>query len=178
MIIQRIDFEILKANWEQQLRHQLPVLPPVEDFYGDLPTELSWWIDEKVLTPQLPRLVVKDDERIEARQHFNTGIYQRRLGIGRSIHGPESIQSSGSLLDQIRFAGRNRLLISFEYTGSTRIAEPYSLRRPNTGNLLLYVYEVSKGGYQGGGIKAFRISQLANVKVLEQSFVPKYYVEL
>ena len=178
MIIQRIDFEILKANWEQQLRHQLPVLPPVEDFYGDLPAELSWWIEEVVSIPQLPRLAVGEDEKIETKQHFNTGIYQRRLGIGMSIRGTESDQSSGSLLDQIRFAARNRLLISFNYSGRTRVAEPYSLRRPSTGNLLLYVYEVSKGGFQGGGIKAFRISQLANVKVLEQSFEPKYYIEL
>ena len=61
------------------------------------------------------------------------------------------------LIARPRFAARNHLLVEIEYQGIGRLVEPYSLRVPRTGNLLLYVWEV---------------------KVTAQSFEPRYRVEL
>jgi hypothetical protein len=58
------------------------------------------------------------------------------------------------------------------------LVEPYSLRLPGTGNLLLYVYEIERGGRAGEGIKAFKVAELGNAVVTERSFFPRYLVEL
>lgn len=64
------------------------------------------------------------------------------------------------------------------YHGVRRLVEPYSLRLPKTGNLLLYVNEVRRGGAQGDGIKAFRVDEIEGVRVTEQAFSARYRIEL
>ena len=59
-----------------------------------------------------------------------------------------------------------------------RLVEPYSLRMPRTGNLLLYVYEVQRGASGGEGIKSFKVAELGNVKVIDRSYLPRFRVEL
>jgi hypothetical protein len=81
-------------------------------------------------------------------------------------------------MDRIRFAARNRLLALVEYHGVPRLVEPYSLRMPRTGNLLLYVYEVQRGASGGEGIKSFKVAELGNVKVIDRSYLPRFRVEL
>ena len=81
-------------------------------------------------------------------------------------------------MERVRFAARNRLLIHLEYDGRHRLVEPYSLRMPKTGNLLLYVYEVERDGAPSGGIKAFKVAKLGGVALTERSFTPRYHVEL
>lgn len=46
-ILEKMDFELLKANWEAQLKHQVERLPPVESFLDDLKKTLLWLIEEK-----------------------------------------------------------------------------------------------------------------------------------
>jgi hypothetical protein len=81
-------------------------------------------------------------------------------------------------MERVRFAARNRLLAQVNYHGIDRLVEPYSLRIPNTGNLLLYVNEVRRGTGAGEGIKAFKVDELGDVKVTDQPFVPRYRIEL
>jgi predicted nucleotidyltransferase component of viral defense system len=179
LIFDNINFEQLRANWNGQLSHQLPVLPPVESFYDNLQVELSWWLDEINLEPVLPKLGITSSESVEPKVHFPSGkgIYQRRLGIGKVVNNSEDTET-GSILDQVRYAARNRLCIAFEYSGTRRVAEPYSLRRPRTGNLLLYVFERNKGGYIGGGINAFQLNRINNIEILQEAFQPRFAVEL
>lgn len=104
-----------------------------------------------------------------------------RLGVGRIVGAPSGavpIAAYGTRMDRIRYAARNRLVARVGYGGVTRLVEPYSLRMPGTGNLLLYVYEVERGGGVGGGIKAFKVAELGDVSVTERSFSPRYAVEL
>ena len=104
-----------------------------------------------------------------------------RLGLGRRggiwTEGAPA-GAYGSSMDQIRYAARNRLLAQVNYHGVSRLVEPYSLRRPGTGNLLLYVYEIERGGRAGEGIKAFMVAELGNTVVTEKPFRPRYLVEL
>jgi len=75
-------------------------------------------------------------------------------------------------LDVIRFAGANRLLVAFTYNGKLRTVEPYSLRRPKTGNLLLYGWE-----RDSSQIIAFDISKIRDVEVTGAAFSPRYRIE-
>jgi hypothetical protein len=81
-------------------------------------------------------------------------------------------------MGRIRFAARNRLLAQIRYHGVSRLVEPYSLRLPETGNLLLYAFEVQRGGRAGEGIKSFKVDELDEVTITDQVFRPQYLIEL
>ena len=81
-------------------------------------------------------------------------------------------------MDRLRFAAHNRLLARVMYHGVSRLVEPYSLRMPGTGNLLLYVVEVQRGDMPSGRIKAFKVADLGEVQVTSTTFVPKYSIEI
>lgn len=83
-----------------------------------------------------------------------------------------------SCIDQIRYAARNRLCLEIDYHGAKRLVEPYSLRRPKTGNLLLYVYELRKDTVKTDGVKAYKINEIANAEVKQLAFSPRYIIEL
>jgi hypothetical protein len=79
---------------------------------------------------------------------------------------------AGSPLELLRFAGSNRLLVEFDYHAKHRHAEPYSLRRAGTGNILFYGFEI------GAHVKAFKVDEMQNVSVTSQSFQPRYRIEI
>lgn len=65
-----------------------------------------------------------------------------------------------------------REVLLFTYDGKPRLVEPYSFRRPATGNLLLYGWE------QGSThIKAFNVEKIQDLRGTEVPFVPRYRVE-
>jgi predicted DNA-binding transcriptional regulator YafY len=79
----------------------------------------------------------------------------------------------GAPLEQIRFAGANHLLVDLAYKGSTRVIEPYALRRSQAGNLLVYAIKASTRE-----VRSYRVDQIEGVRVLNQPFTPRYAVEL
>jgi Nucleotidyl transferase AbiEii toxin, Type IV TA system len=179
LIFSRIDFDLLKANWESQLIHQVQVLPSVESFYNDLRAALSWWIEEIQLEPVLATISKSNQEEILPPVHFpEWQTLQSRVGIGQRANAAFVSGQSAIQLDHIRFAARNRLSIQITYHGVQRLVEPYSLRRPRTGNLLLYVNELRRGAYPGGGIKAYKVSEIVNTSITELAFIPRYKIEL
>ncbi len=180
LIFGRIDFEQLTANWKDQLAHQLQTLPPVESFYDDLRPALSWWIDNAPTEPVLASISTDSTESILPRVHFPEAraLPQRSLGIGRQVNAPLAGGMQAEFLDRIRYAARNRLCVEIEYDGVKRLVEPYSLRRPATGNLLLYIYELRRGSSPSQKIKAYKVDQIRNAEVTQQVFSPRYAVEL
>lgn len=165
-IFSRVNLDILRAGWEDQLKHQLQLLPPVESFYSELHPSLSWWMED-VVEPVLPTISSNSEEKILPRSYFPE-IPARRISQFESNH-----------LTQIRYAARNRLCVEIEYHGIKRLAEPYSLRQPRTGNLLLYVFELKKiFGGRSHSIKAYKVSEITGADVTQQIFLPRYTVEL
>jgi predicted nucleotidyltransferase component of viral defense system len=148
--------EELRSEWANMLGHQLPVLPNLDSLLDRLPALLSW-IDEPyapIPTMELPLIPMAATETPIA-----------RAGI--------QYWGGGLPLESIRFAGANRLLVEFDYHGKHRLAEPYSLRQAQTGNLLFYGWE------QGAThIKAFILPEMQAVRVTDLSFQPRYRVEL
>lgn len=165
-IMNRIDVGILTANWEQQLAHQLPVLPDVGGFVGGLRDSLLWWIEPANATPEaLASIPVRPNEEMVERSMFPTD--KREHG------GPR-----GPSLSRITYGARNRLLVQIQYHGVNRLVEPYSLRHPATGNTLLYVWEVERGRRASAQLKSFILQNIESVGITDRPFTPRYRIEL
>jgi hypothetical protein len=158
---------MLRSGWDDQLRHQLQTLPPVESFISDLRDSLSWWIDADFKEIVLSRISESKNE---------TDIEKRDFPIS-SIAKDKRINGIESVIEQIRYAARNRMCIKIEYEGVVRIVEPYSLRHPRTGNTLFYGYEIERNGIRTDHIKAYNISSITIVEITQDTFTPRYVVE-
>jgi len=150
----------LKAEWGNMLAHQLPALPEVAVLLERLPTALHWLDAAPAAAPAPPRArLASASAGAGATPPLEAPRSSRYWGLGQPI-------------ETIRFAGANRLMVSFTYHGTPRIVEPYSLRRPDTDNLLLYGWEVASSH-----IKAFKVLEMSGVQVTHHSFRPRYRVE-
>ena len=145
----------LRSEWANMLGHQLPALPDLDGLLGRLPGLLVW-LDGPAQQPEarLARVPIsRGDAPIVA-----PGI--RYWGASSS-------------LETVRFAGSNRLLLEFDYHGTHRLVEPYSVRRAQTGNVLLYGWELA-----AGHIKAFKVAEMRNVRSTGATFAARYRVEV
>jgi predicted nucleotidyltransferase component of viral defense system len=144
----------LRADWANMLAHQLPQLPGIDSVIQRLEGRLDW-LAEPTHIPVAPLAPI-------------------RLAPGEALQAPPGITYWGTDgLEAIRFAAANRLMVEFDYKGERRTVEPYSLRRPTTGNLLLYVFDRGRSA-----IRAFKVGEIANVHVSNVAFVPRYAIEL
>jgi predicted nucleotidyltransferase component of viral defense system len=173
LIRSRINPDTLAVDWTNALKHQLPVLPDVTEFLAALEGILDAFLGGRPATPVLQPVPAKAGESPVERVLL-TGRRFASLGRGAAV----STGAIGPVMDRVRFAARNRLLASVSYHGVTRLVEPYSLRLPGTRNLLLYVYEVQRGGSRGGGIKAYKVAELGHVEATAAPFSARYVVEL
>jgi hypothetical protein len=170
-----IDFDALEADWDQQLRHQLPALPPAESYCYELRRSALSWMESQPIIESLPRVPVGAGETTVPRMPFpqmERSRFARAASAGRGALG------FFGALDTIRFAARNRLCAEIVYHGVARLTEPYSLRLRGTGNLLLYVYEISRGGTATGTTKAYNTAEIQSARISERVFRPQYAVEL
>ena len=148
----------MRSEWENMLAHQLPALPILDEHLARLPAAIAW---------------------LEERAPAVTGLVP--IGGGASetlvIERGMRMWGAGVPIEAIRFAGSNHLLVEFLYNRLRRVVEPYSLRRPKTGNLLLYGFEREKDGAHTDDIRAYKVREISNVRILQQAFTPRYTVE-
>lgn len=151
----------LETEWENMLRHQVPVLPPFSQFWEELPELFGWLYQavEKSVPPPMSSMGRTIDKAwrppVMATPWYTT-----------------------MPLELIRFAAANRLCVQLNYTDANGIQkrpiiEPYSLRRTSDGNLLLYAVK-----HESGEDRAYRIDRIRNAEVTKISFTPRYAVEL
>ena len=145
----------LRADWDAMLAHQLPTLPPVDEFIDALGGVFAWLEGEEVV--QLEPVPAGSEQ------------------IDTSWVAPPTIirWPDGAPLEQIRFAGANHLLVDLGYQGSPRLIEPYALRRSKAGNLLVYALKA-----QTGEVRAYRVDSIESVHITNTAFTPRYAVEL
>jgi predicted nucleotidyltransferase component of viral defense system len=145
----------LRADWQAMLAHQLPELPPVEDFIAALDDVFTWL----------------RGGRVEPLVSVPVGREQIEPGWV----APPTITRwpDGAPLEQIRFAGANHLLVDLAYQGSRRLIEPYALRRSKAGNLLVYAIKA-----QTGEVRVYRADRIEGVRITNTSFIPRYAIEL
>jgi len=151
----------LETEWENMLWHQVPVLPPFEQFWQELPQIFDW----------LYRTIVKPAP---------SAMPAMGRAVDVSWHPPAMAQAwhASVPLELIRYAAANRLCVQLNYTDAKGIQknpviEPYSLRRTKDGNLLLYAVK-----YESGEDRAYRVDRIRGAKVTKISFIPRYVVEL
>jgi predicted nucleotidyltransferase component of viral defense system len=145
----------LRADWGAMLAHQLPVLPPVDEFIDALEDVFAWLDGEE---PVQPRPMPPAREEIDT-----TWVVPPTL----------TRWPGGAPLEQIRFAGANHLLVELGYQASTRLIEPYALRRSKAGNLLVYAIKA-----QTGEVRAYRVDRIEGVHITNMAFTPRYAIEL
>jgi hypothetical protein len=146
----------LRADWNAMLAHQLPRLPPVEEFLAALVGVFAWLggRDEPPLDP-VPAVA---GEEVETQWTAPPTITR---------------WPGGAPLEPIRFAGVNHLLVELGYKSATRLIEPYALRRSKAGNLLVYAIK-----QQTGEVRAYRVDRIQSVRVTDTTFAPRYAIEL
>jgi predicted nucleotidyltransferase component of viral defense system len=161
----------LEADWKTMLAHQLPALPPLDGIRSRMAASLAW-VDEPVpLGPAAPSAGPARFSSIRSRAPLASVSASSDQEIVAPAGG--TFWGSAGPLELVRFAGSNRLMISFTYHGKHRTTEPYSLRRAGTGNLLLYGWEE-----EDGHVKAFKVPEISRLAVTETTFVPRYLIEL
>ncbi len=157
----------------------MPVLPPAANFLVGLRQTVTWTLLEVSPPAPPPAVPAPSGEQPMPVLRFPRSPALGTVGLGRAIPaGMAAAPAYSSRMDRIRYAARNRLLARVRYHGVTRLVEPYSLRMPKTGNLLLYVFETQRGLGPGEGIKAFKVAEIGDVDVTSQAFHPRYLVEL
>lgn len=146
----------LEVDWESMLKHQLPSLPPFEQFWQELPTVFEWLHGalEKVERPAFPAISPEVDET------------WRPPAMAEPWH-------SSVPLEIIRFAAANRLCVDLAYQGTRRAIEPYSLRRTRDGHLVLYATK-----HETGEARSYRVDRIQGAQVTQIPFTPRYMIEL
>lgn len=147
----------LEAKWQAMLAHQLPVLPPVADFWAALP-EIFNWITTGAAAPQ--------------REIIRAGASE--ISTIRSRVLPMSIPSRArQALEIIRFAATNQLCVDLSYDGKVRRIEPYSLRETADHNFVLHAVRSDSREH-----RSYRLDRIHSASVSSQSFLPRYVIEL
>lgn len=148
--------EALEGMWSDMLAHQLPVLPPLSDFWDALP-EIFLWMMGAAPAPQ--RALIQ-------RGAGEVPVQTRVL----PMHIPLQSRSD---LEIIRFAAANYLCVDLSYDGTVRRIEPYSLRQTAEGNYILGAIRSDSGEY-----RSYRVDRIQRAAVTSQVFSPRYEVEL
>lgn len=147
----------LEAEWGNMLAHQLPVLPPFEQFWQELPGVFDWLhgVTEKAIKSSI--------------QVSGAGA------VDEAWRPPAMSQAwhTATPFEIIRFAAANRLCVDLTYQGSRRLIEPYSLRRTQDGNLLLYAVK-----HETGEPRSYRVDRIQGAEATQVSFIPRYLIEL
>ena len=149
------------GTWDGMLRHQLPELPPFESFWAEL-RDVFAWLDRGILRPSLG----------PAPSQGAGQLVRPRFG------GLAGIADNAPMIERIRFAAQNRLLVELQYVrldGNSRapVIEPYSLRRSQAGDVSLAGFDI-----EDGHIKKYRVDRIRGVHVLDRTFVPRWLIEL
>lgn len=146
----------LEAMWSDMLRHQLPVLPPLNDFWDALP-EIFTWMMRGAPVPE--RAII---------QHGADEVPIRTRVLPMAVPLP-----SRSTLEIIRFAAANHLCVDLTYDNSVRRIEPYSLRQTAEGYFVLHAVRSDSGEH-----RSYRVDRMRGATVTSQVFNPRYAVEL
>jgi len=144
----------LETEWANMLGHQLPTLPPFDNFWQEVP-QLFDWLDGKLVSEELPMISLAKGEEAEWKPPQTVWVWGQKVP-----------------LETVRFAAANYLCVQLGYGGIKRLIEPYSLRRTKDGNLLLYAVKTTTGE-----LRAYRVDRIESIKVTNTPYNPRYPVE-
>jgi predicted nucleotidyltransferase component of viral defense system len=151
----------LETEWENMLGHQVPVLPPFEQFWQELPEIFEWLY--RAVEKAAPVAIPVGSQAVDTAW--------RPPAMATAWHATIP-------LEPIRFAAANHLCVQLNYTDANGnwkrpIIEPYSLRKTSAGNLLLYAVK-----HETGEDRSYRVDRIRSAEVTKISFTPRYAIEL
>ena len=151
----------LEGSWANMLAHQLPDLPPVATFWEALPEFFAWLSGAQA--PAIPAAYTMAPGESVIRERT------LRLPVGSRVQ---------SELEVIRFAAANRLCVELDYTDergrrTTRLIEPYSLRRTQDDNIILHAWNLDRDAH-----RSYRVDRIQGARTTGRIFTPRYAVEL
>jgi predicted nucleotidyltransferase component of viral defense system len=148
----------IETEWGNMLGHQLPALPPFQQFWLELPAVFDWLhgSKEKDIRPSL-HVATPGVELDEA---------WRPPAMAHAWH-------SSAPLEIIRFAAANHLCVDLAYQGTKRLIEPYSLRRTKDGHYLLHAVK-----HNTNEPRSYRVDRIEGSEVSSIGFAPRYQIEL
>lgn len=144
----------LISEWENMLGHQLPALPPFEQFWEELPNIFNW-LNQIYAPPKVPTISTGENEDLM----WEPPQTVRQWGLGVP-------------LESIRFAAVNHLCVELGYKHKVRLIEPYSLRRTKDGHLILHAIKVATNEH-----RCYRVDSIESIKVTTRTFTPRYEIE-
>jgi predicted nucleotidyltransferase component of viral defense system len=149
----------LRVDWDGMLAHQLPSpLLSLESFWNEIDQVFEWLDGRSPLinlsSAQMgsqPTTLVSANSLNFARQGFNMQL--------------------------LRYSAFNKLKIRIFYESKQggigpRLVEPYSLRRTQEGNVLLYAIN------QNNELRSYRLDRIYGMEPSNQSYIPSYRVEI
>ena len=144
------------------LGHQLPALPPIESFLSVLPEFFDWLGGQERAVPILAVHPLAHDTQVIRGPAGTIGFAGR----------------SPSFIETIRFAAANRMCVELDYRDeqgrrSTRIIEPYSLRRTQAGDILLMAVRA-----ESSEPRSYRMDRIVGARATERTYAPRYPIEL
>ncbi|MBU0686677.1 MAG: nucleotidyl transferase AbiEii/AbiGii toxin family protein [Candidatus Margulisbacteria bacterium] len=151
--------EELKSEWANMLAHQLPALPPFEEYWNALPN-LFDWLENKYQLPELEPIKTKaGDEWIS-----------KPVGATLELIRKKPVEA-------LRFAAINHLCVEMKYRKQgtylkNYVIQPYALRQSKEDNIILYAVKVNE--YRA---KAFRLDWIESVNLTANPFKPKHPIE-
>jgi predicted nucleotidyltransferase component of viral defense system len=145
----------LETEWANMLGHQLPVLPPFDDFWQELPN-LFGWLDGKLTPDKLTPIPFAADEE----KHW-------------SPPPAMLIWGQKAPLEPLRFAAANHLCVNLGYEDAKRLMEPYCLRQAKDGYFVLHAMDNTTGE-----LRTYRIDRLQSIQVTRTTFKPRHAIEL
>lgn len=150
--------EEIEAEWENMLGHKLPSpLPPFAGFWSTLEDVFSW-LTGRLRVAELPRAELGNLDPSWQAPHAIT-TWRRQVP-----------------LELLRYAGVNRLKVDIDYRAEKgrqrpHRVEPYSLRRTQDGNLVLFVVN------DHGALRSYRVDRIAGIRPTAVPFTPRFRVE-
>jgi hypothetical protein len=143
------------------LGRQLPILPPFDSFWAELSAFFDWLEGKVAPIKKTPYRLAEGDELIQV-----------------PLGGLAGIGLRGTPVETIRFAAANHLCVELDYVDmhgvrSTRVIEPYSLRRTHTGDVHLHAERAD-----GGGHRQYNVARILSARATKRGFVPQHRLEL
>lgn len=147
----------LEAEWSNMLAHQLPILPPREQFWKELPNLFNW----------LHGNLNKDlKELIPLPIHENIDFLWQPSNMIQAWHMKIPCEL-------IRYAGANHLCVVIEYEGKRSLIEPYDIKRTQTEKFLLIAIIHDTEEWH-----SYHIDRIQKIELTQISFEPTWQITL
>lgn len=149
--------QALEGEWSNMLAHQLQALPPFANYWAEL-ADLFDWLEGGVQEAELPIVPTSREESLENAWVPPPTVY---------------VWGQGVPVETIRFAAANHLCLELGYQNSTRLIEPYALRRTHEGRILLVAVKCASRE-----TRTYRMDRIQSIKVSKTPFKPVFRIEL